>query len=95
MNLPFLRMPKEYDVGKHEISGVFSPQDNNYQSVTDIVVVDIVSVKPEQAAPPVVRNYGIYGDRLNQIRFLEGKYKIQKRGKSSKEVLSGKMAANH
>ena len=26
---------KEYDVGKHEISGVFTPQDNNYQSVTD------------------------------------------------------------
>ena len=41
---------KEYDVGKHEISGVFTPQDNNYQSVTDTVVVDIVSVKPEHAA---------------------------------------------
>lgn len=76
---------KEYDVGKHEISGVFTPQDNNYQSVTDTVVVDIVSVKPEQAAPPVVRNYGIYGDRLNQIRFLEGKYKNPKTG----EIIKG------
>ncbi len=76
---------KEYDVGKHEISGVFSPLDNNYQSVTDTVVVDIVSVKPEQAAPPVVRNHGIYGDRLNQIRFLDGKYKNPKTG----EIIKG------
>lgn len=76
---------KEYDVGKHEISGVFTPQDNNYQSVTDTVVVDIVSVKPEQAAPSVVRNHGIYGDRLNQIRFLDGKYKNPKTG----EIIKG------
>ena len=76
---------KEYDVGKHEISGVFTPQDNNYQSVTDTVVVDIVSVKPEQAAPSVVRNHGIYGDRLIQIRFLDGKYKNPKTG----EIIKG------
>lgn len=76
---------KEHDVGKHEISGVFSPQDINYQSVTDTVVVNIVSVTPEQAAPPVVRNHGIYGDRLNQIRFLDGKYKNPKTG----EIIKG------
>ena len=76
---------KEYDVGKHEISGVFTPQDNNYQSVTDTVVVDIVSVKPEQAAPSVVRNHGIYGDRLIQIRFLDGKYKKSETG----EIIKG------
>ena len=81
----FSTYAKEYDVGKHEISGVFTPQDNNYQSVTDTVVVDIVSVKPEQAAPSVVRNHGIYGDRLNQIRFLDGKYKNPKTG----EIIKG------
>lgn len=76
---------KDYGVGKHEISGVFSPQDKNYQSVTDTVVVDVVSVKPEQVEPPVVRNHGTYGDRLNQIRFLDGKYKNPKTG----EIIKG------
>ena len=93
VSLPFLRMPKTMVLENMRFRACFRHRIKNYQSVTDTVVVDVVSVKPEQVEPPVVRNHGTYGDRLNQIRFLDGKYKIQKREKSSREVLSGKMAA--
>lgn len=82
----FYEDAKNYEVGRHEMRGVFNPKDDNYESVEDDVIVNITSVKPEEIEPPVVRNQGAYGEKLNQIRFLEGKYRNPKTG----EAVSGR-----
>lgn len=78
----FTEAAKEYDAGKHEIKGVFKPYDTNFDSVEEVVVVEILSVRPELIEPPVIRNQGTYGQCLNQIHYMGGKCRNPETGES-------------
>lgn len=69
-------------VGEQEIRGTFTPQDSNYATVNQYVKVKVSSTTPEICVEPAVRNQGVYGQTLAQIRFLPGSCLNPYNGKS-------------
>lgn len=60
-------------VGEQKIRGRFTPHDGNYTVAEEYIKVYVQTTVPEVTKAPLVRNQGIYGQTLEQIRFVPGK----------------------